>query len=232
MSVVPDLSAKIISVFIGKVEDRWPDKAPSAIRKTATDAVLTLKENGFLEDNQADKEVHGGPEKAIHHYAADHMDHWRSEFADKAEFFKPGCFGENISTIGLTEENLCLGDVLTMGTAKVQICQGRQPCWKLNAHTDIAQMAPSFQRSGRTGWYYRVIEDGEVKAGDEMRLIERPCPNWSLARLIKARFDPRIDPDEAKELSDNPILSQAWRKSFLKKADRNFIENTDARLKG
>lgn len=232
MSSIPDLSAEIISVFIGKVEDRWPDKAPSAIRKHATDAVLELKEHGFTADNQADKKVHGGPEKAIHHYAADHMEHWKSEFADKADFFVPGCFGENISTLGLTEQNLFLGDVLTMGSAKVQVCQGRQPCWKLNAHTGIDKMAPSFQRSGRTGWYYRVVETGQVKSGDDMRLVERSMPEWSLARLIQARFDPKIDPVIAQELSENPLLSEAWRQSFAKKTDRTFVENTDARLKG
>jgi MOSC domain-containing protein YiiM len=160
------------------------------------------------------------------------MAHWKSEFFDKADFFVPGCFGENISTLGLTEENLCLGDVLTMGTAEVQVCQGRQPCWKLNAHTGIDKMAPSFQRSGRTGWYYRVIKTGQVKTGDEMRLIERTEPDWSLSKLIQARFDPKVDPLIAKELSENPLLSEAWRQSFAKKIDRSFVENTDARLKG
>lgn len=232
MSLLPDLSATIISVFIGEVEDRWPDKAPSAIRKTAIDAVLQLDKSGFLKDNQADKKVHGGPEKAVHHYAADHLVHWKSKFADRTEFFVPGCFGENISTLGLTEENLCLGDILTMGTAKVQICQGRQPCWKLNAHTGIAEMASSFQRSGRTGWYYRVLEPGKVKSGDNMRLVERVFPHWPLMRLIKARFDPKINPQHAKELSENLVLSETWRNSFMRKLDRTFVENTGARLQG
>ncbi|MEM7221970.1 MAG: MOSC domain-containing protein [Pseudomonadota bacterium] len=232
MSARPTLAAEITALFVGKVEDRWPGKAPSAIGKRATEAVLRLEENGFLEDSQADLTVHGGPEKAVHHYAAEHMAHWRRIFPEKAAQFLPGCFGENISTIGLNEQNLCLGDVLTMGSARVQITQGRQPCWKLSAHTGIEQMAARFQLSGRTGWYYRVLESGEVQAGDQLRLAERPHPDWPLERVIKARFDPRLDPDDARALAGLPALSESWRAAFRKKQERAFKEDTRARLEG
>ena len=232
MSTVPDLAAEIVSLFVGDVKNPWPDKAPSAIAKQSTDVVLRLESDGFTNDNQADLKVHGGPEKALHHYAAEHMDYWRQTFPDHAEKFLPGCFGENISTIGLSEQNLCLGDILTMGSAKVQICQGRQPCWKLNAHTAITQMAAAFQRTARSGWYYRVLETGNVQAGNEIRLIERSQPDWTLDRLIKARFNPRLCSSEARELSASTQLSESWREAFRKKQDRSFEENTNSRLNG
>ena len=232
MSTVPDLSAEITSLFVGKVEDRWPGKAPSAIGKQPTDAVLLLEEAGFVEDNQADLKFHGGPEKAVHHYAAEHMEHWRQAFPDHAGQFVPGCFGENISTAGLNEQNLCLGDVLTMGSARVQICQGRQPCWKLNAHTGIAEMAARFQQTARTGWYYRVLETGKVQAGDIVRLVDRRHPDWPLVRVIHARFDPALSADQARELSNLPALSESWREAFRKKQARGFKEDTSARLTG
>lgn len=232
MNAVPDLSAEIISVFVGEVASPWPGKAASAIAKKATDAVLHLEANGFVEDSQADLKVHGGPEKAVHHYAADHMDYWRQTFPEDADKFMPGCFGENISTIGLNEQNLCLGDMLAMGSATVQICQGRQPCWKLNAHTGNPRMAAVFQQTARTGWYYRVLQAGTVRSGDTVRLMERPCPDWSLQRVIEARFESDLSPDKAKALSNLSVLSESWRQAFLKKQARGFKENTDARLKG
>jgi len=232
MNHCPDISGEIISLYVGEVENRWVGKAPSAIGKKPTKVLLRLEENGFVEDNQADLKVHGGPEKAIHHYAAEHMDFWKKKFPDHAEKFMPGCFGENISTIGLSEENLCLGDILTMGSATVQICQGRQPCWKLNAHMDISQMAAAFQTTARTGWYYRVLHTGNVQSGNRIRLIERLNPDWTLARLIKARFDPKLNAADALELSLSEVISQNWSEAFNKKQDTAFEEDTTSRLQG
>lgn len=226
------LEATILGVFTGKARERWDGKAPSAIAKQAASGPLWLSKTGILGDEQADTAVHGGPEKALHHYAADHMGHWASQFPDNADFFKPGCFGENISSLGLTEENLCLGDILKMGGATVEICQGRQPCWKLNLHTGIAAMAPQFQRTGFTGWYYRVLEEGEVAAGGAIRLEQRQHPDWTLQRLITARFDPRLDPAIAAELAELTLLAEGWRTAFARKVDPAYTENTDRRLKG
>ncbi len=227
-----NLSGKIIGLYVGKVEERWPDKAPSAIAKTYTDGPLELDENGFLRDEQADLKVHGGPEKAIHHYASDHMGFWQKEHPEQVELFVPGCFGENIATTGLTEENLCLGDILSLGTAKVQVCQGRQPCWKLTKHIGIRNFALQFQQTALTGWYYRVLENGQVKVGDTMELLERPCPDWSIKRLIEARFNSKIDADTAQELANLDVLSTSWRTAFEKKAQKGYAEDTGPRLKG
>lgn len=226
------LEATILGVFTGKARERWDGKAPSAIGKQAAAAPLWLSKTGILGDEQADTAVHGGPEKALHHYAADHMAHWASQFPESADFFKPGCFGENISSLGLTEENLCLGDILKMGGATVEICQGRQPCWKLNLHTGIPAMAPHFQRTGFTGWYYRVLEEGDVAAGGAIRLEQRQHPDWTLQRLISARFDPRLDPAIAAELAELALLAESWRTAFARKIDPTYTENTDRRLKG
>ncbi|MFN4009903.1 MAG: MOSC domain-containing protein [Pannonibacter sp.] len=230
--MIETLEATILGVFTGKARERWDGKAPSAIAKQAATTPLWLSKTGLASDEQADTAVHGGPEKALHHYAADHMAHWATAFPDKAGLFQPGCFGENISSIGLTEANLCLGDVLQMDRATVEICQGRQPCWKLNLHTEIAAMAPQFQRTGFTGWYYRVIEEGEVAAGGAIRLKHRQHPDWPLQRLIKARFDPRLPASEAQELAGLSVLAEGWRAAFARKVDPTYAENTDRRLKG
>lgn len=209
---------QVIGLYIGKTEDRWEGKAPSAIGKKPVSGPLKMDTNGFLEDEQADKKVHGGAEKAIHHYASEHMEYWKREFPEKADMFTSGCFGENISSTGISEDNLHLGDILQIGDAKVQVCQGRQPCWKLSAHVDEPTMAPKFQKTGRTGWYYRIIEIGDISVGDDIFLVERIHDDWPLSRLIKERFNPKTDPVLATELTKIEALSEAWRATFTKRS--------------
>ena len=227
-----DLKAKIIGLYLGKATEIWEGKGLTAIDKKLCEDRLEIDENGFVRDQQGDLKVHGGPEKAIHHYAADHMAYWKAQYPDHADQFVSGCFGENISTEGLTEDNLCLGDILSLGTAKVQICQGRQPCWKLTKHTGIKNFAIAFQETALTGWYYRVLENGHVQMGDTMELLERPQPDWVLRQLIRARFDKNIDSDAALKLADNKFLASPWKASFQKKADKNYKEDTSKRLNG
>lgn len=221
MNIAPNLqelpSGKINGLYIGKVEHKWEDNTPTAIDKKAVSHTMDISFVGFTEDEQADISVHGGPEKAIHHYAGDHMAFWRTLFPDHADKFVAGCFGENISTSGLTENNICLGDILKLGTATVEVCQGRQPCWKLSEHLDLLPLAMQFQKTGRTGWYYRVLEEGKAGAGDTIKVIERTLPDWTLERLITARFNPRLDTKIAEEICSLNCLSDNWREAFQKK---------------
>ena len=232
MGTVPGLSAEIIGVFAGGAQDLWPGRPPSAIAKRPVSGPMRVGPLGLVADAQADSTVHGGPEKARHHYPAEHYPDWRAELEARNPRFRPGGFGENISTIGLTETTLCIGDVLEIGTARVQISQGRQPCWKLSAHTDRADMASQLQKSGRTGWYYRILAEGAVAVGDRIVLLERPHPDWTLARVIAARFDPSLAAGTARTLARLDALAPRWRAAFGNKAKGGHVENTDARLKG
>ncbi|APH73839.1 MOSC domain-containing protein [Aquibium oceanicum] len=226
----PPLSATIDGLFIGAVEERWPGRPASAIGKRATSDRLEITPTGFVRDAQADLEVHGGPEKAIHHYPGDHYPAWRKEFG--REDLVPGSFGENVSTSGLTEENLCIGDILSFGTATVQVSQGRQPCWKLSAHTGDERMAFLFQKTLRTGWYYRVLEPGHARSGDRMVLEERRNPGWTVKRVTQARLTRRIGAADAAILAAMPELYAGWREAFGRMAGGNDREDTAARLQG
>jgi MOSC domain-containing protein YiiM len=225
-----NLSATIEALFIGMVEDRWPGRPPSAIGKRRTMERLEIGPTGFVRDRQADLEAHGGPEKAIHHYPGDHYPAWRGELG--RDDLVPGGFGENLSTLGLTEETLCIGDVLSLGTATVQVSQGRQPCWKVAAHTGEERMAYLFQKTGRTGWYYRVLEPGHVAPGDGIALVERRCPGWTVKRVTQARLTRRIEPGDAAVLADMAELYAGWREAFARMAAGQTDEDTSARLKG
>ncbi|MFN3548871.1 MAG: MOSC domain-containing protein [Mesorhizobium sp.] len=225
-----NLSSTIDALFIGTVEERWPGRPPSAIGKRATAERLEIGLTGFVRDRQADLEAHGGLEKAIHHYPGDHYAAWRAEL-DRDDL-APGGFGENVSTFGLTEDTLCIGDVLSLGSATVQVSQGRQPCWKLAAHTGEERMAYLFQKTGRTGWYYRVLEPGHVEPGDGIALVERPRPGWTVKRVTQARLTRRIEPSDAAVLAEMPELYAGWREAFARMADGQVEEDTSARLKG
>lgn len=232
LNIMTEITGMIGGLYIGKVEHRWDGKPPSAIRKTSITGPASVNNTGFVDDEQADLRVHGGTEKALHHYAADHLSFWKEKFADRDSFFEPGCFGENISTEGITETDLCLGDIFRLGQLRVQISQGRQPCWKLAAHAKIPELAAEFQITGRTGWYYRVLDGGFLSVGDQLELVERPNPKWLLSEVISARFKPGLNPLIAKDIAGLDGLAESWRTAFLKKSQKMPPEDTDERLIG
>lgn len=120
--------ARIEALLVGRAAPlRGTER--SAIRKTAISGAVTVTTLGLDGDEQADLSVHGGPEKAIHHYPFDHYASWRG-MRSSVSLDAPGAFGENISTYGLTEETVCIGDQFQLGTAVVEVSQPRQPCWK------------------------------------------------------------------------------------------------------
>ena len=224
-------TTKIDGLFFGKVAHRWDGLGPSAIDKTLVRGRREIDELGFTEDAQADPRHHGGTEKAIHHYPGEHYAHWIAE-GEVPNGTAPAAFGENISTIGLTEENLCIGDILRLGTATVQISQGRQPCWKVSQRMANPKMAYLFQKTGRTGWYYRILNPGSAAKGDPITLLERPQPEWSVKQVTAARLTHQIAQSDAAILATMSELADGWRKAFAKMADGHFEEDTDKRLKG
>ncbi|EPX79480.1 MOSC domain-containing protein [Litoreibacter arenae] len=222
------VSVAIESVFAGAVEERWPGKPPSAIAKHPVSGRIKVAELGITVDAQADLNVHGGPDKALHHYPGEHYAIWRKELS--RDDLGPGSFGENLSTTGLTEKTVCIGDIFSLGSVRLQVSQGRQPCWKLNAHTGEEQMAYLFQKTGRTGWYYRVLSTGTIGPDDVMTLTDRPHPDWSVARVTAARLTGKVSPADAATLANLPELPRRWRNAFEKMANEVLNEDTRSRL--
>ena len=228
---VPDLRTRIEGLYFGKVTSRWEGKAPSAIGKLPVAGHHEIDELGFVADEQADLEHHGGRDKAIHHYATDHYADWIAE-GEIPQGTDPAAFGENIASYGMTEAMLCVGDKLRLGTAVVQISQGRQPCWKVSEHTSNKKMAYLFQKTGRTGWYYRVLEKGTAGAGDTITLLERTQPDWTVARVTAARLTRKVSKEDAEILAVMPELADGWRRAFAKMAGGDTNEDTSRRLIG
>jgi MOSC domain-containing protein YiiM len=192
-----------------------------------------IDRSGVRGDEQGDTRHHGGPDKSVHHYPYDHYHRWLGELPECAEILsQPGAFGENISASGLTEEDVCIGDIWQLGGALVQVSQGRQPCWKLNVRFRHPRMAHNVQATLRTGWYYRVLEAGTVGAGDQLRLLARPHATWSVKRLMGIFYRDPMNLDALREISELAGLSTSWRKLAGNRLANRKVEGWQGRLGG
>lgn len=220
-------------MFAGQVRDFGDRGRTSAIVKHQIPGPWTVSENGLVGDEQADRRHHGGPEKALHHYCADHYGDWARDLPAAVSVLEsPPAFGENISTHGVTEADVCIGDIFRVGRVTLQVSQGRQPCWKLNARFGVSDMAYRVQSTGRTGWYYRVLESGVIAPGDALRLLDRPQPEWTLQRtseLLYRRTDAFAELDA---LSHVPELTDSWRTLAARRLASRRVEDWTARLTG
>ena len=203
----------IDALLTGKARRFGATGEPSAIDKRAVEGRRAVGALGIAGDEQADLSVHGGPDKAIHHYPRDHYGWWAETIGDHALLQDAGAFGENISTSGLTESSACIGDRYRLGSALVEISQGRQPCWKLGHRFGIGTLPATVVTSRRGGWYYRVIEDGAVGAGDALELIERPLPDWSVERVFHLLIGGagKREPAALRALAAMDLLAANWR---------------------
>ena len=223
---------KLLALSVGPIKAIGPEKLQSGIDKKPVDRPLLLTKTGFIGDEQADKKHHGGPEKAVHHYDFDHYAFWKNELGHKAVFDTPTAFGENLSTSGLSEKDIAVGDVYRLGKAIIEVSQGRQPCFRLNVRFGVTDMSVRTQKSGRTGWYYRVLQEGEVTLQDELELLERLHEEWTIYRLWKAFYVTRTDYEELSHIASLNELSPSWRSLAQKRLDNHEIEDWTKRLYG
>lgn len=207
------------------------DRPLSAIGKHPIERAWAGR-NGFVGDVQADSRVHGGPEKALHHYPREHFAAWRAEIGPRDVLDHAGAFGENLSTTGLGEADVCIGDRVRCGGALLELAQARQPCWKLGLRFDCPDMAERVQASGRTGWYWRVLEEGWIAPGDAFDLLERPAPEWTVARLVEALYSRPLDLDLIAAAAELAPLAAGHRKLFSRRLAEGLVEDWSARLRG
>lgn len=222
----------LCALLTGEVKPLGKRGAPSGIAKSPVAGPILLGLTGFEGDAQGDTKHHGGPEKAVHHYPFEHYRAWTAEIGPHARLDEPGAFGENLSTLGLTEDVVAIGDIYALGTAIIEVSQGRQPCWKLNERFDIPNMARMVQTSGRTGWYYRVLQPGEVQRTDALELIERPNPTWTLRRVWHCFYVDRLNHAELEALAQLSQLAEGWRRHAMRRLETQSVEDWTRRLDG
>jgi MOSC domain-containing protein YiiM len=208
------MTIKLDAVRVGRVAPLGLQGVPSGYIKQSSVAPVSVSMLGLMGDEQADLSVHGGPDKAVYGYAASHYALWRSEIPAHADLLVPGGMGENLTITGIDEADLRVGDVHRIGTVTMQVCQPRQPCFKLAAYFNDPKMLRAFVRSGRSGWYYRVLEAGKLCAGDDVHLLDRPQA-FPFARLLAIVNGATATPAEIADLSRMPELALSLREGFL-----------------
>lgn len=170
-------------------------------------------QTGLTGDGQADLENHGGIDKAVLAYSAEHYPKWREEFQIADMPF--GGFGENLTISGLDETSVCIGDVWQCGPVVLEVSQPRQPCWKTSRRWRMGDLSQRVIATGRSGWYLRVVEEGEIEAGMESALVRRIHPQWTVARANEVLHHRTDDLAAAEELANLPELALSWREIFV-----------------
>ncbi len=217
------VGARLVAVSIGSVErlgvheaaDRFDEAWTTGIFKAPVTGPITVRADRLAGDEQADASNHGGPDKAICVYSGDHHPAWQAIFGRPVE---PGGFGENFTVVGLTEPDVCIGDIWLVGDARLQVSQPRQPCWKLARKWRVDDLVQRVVASGRTGWYLRVLEEGTVAAGGSITLVARSHPQWTIEAANAVMHFERDDREGALALARVEPLSTSWKRALLKRA--------------
>ena len=183
----------------------------SAIAKHPREGLVQALEDGLAPDEQADRRVHGGPEMAVHLYPLDHHAFWQNELGPLDLLDQPGAFGSNLAVRGIIESAVHIGDRFRVGTALLEVSQPRQPCWKIEHRFGCKGMVARIIETGRSGWYFRVIEPGEMQAGDGIERIAVGEADWSVERAFRALVAGKASLDDFAELAAMQALSPKLR---------------------
>jgi MOSC domain-containing protein YiiM len=209
----------LLGLFVGAtLRPLPPEGQPTGMFKEPVDRAR-IRVGGIVGDRQGDRRVHGGPEKAVHLFTREAYARIGDARPDVAELLRPGILGENLSTSGLIESEVCIGDVYALGSARIQVSQPRSPCWKIDNRLGTTNMVPLINGLRCPGWYFRVLGEGTVTIGDNLQLIERPAPDWSLARMLATLAEHRPDPADLRALAVAPGLNEQWQRRCLGRAD-------------
>lgn len=214
--------AAILSVQVGRTRHFGDESSAEPMQRAWSSAICKDPVGGPVwvgaahveGDEQADPRVHGGPDKAVNAYPVEHLRTWAVELG--LGEISGGAFGENLTTSGLVEDDVCIGDTVRIGTVILQVSQPRGPCWKLARRWNQPDLAIRMNESGRTGWYYRVLQEGTLQAGDAVQLVDRPNPLWTIHRAYLVLRAPALDPEKTLTLAGIPQLSGASRAGLLR----------------
>jgi MOSC domain-containing protein YiiM len=169
-------------------------------------------------DEQSDLRVHGGTHKAVYAYSAQNIEHWK-EYLRRNDL-GPGSFGENLTVEGLTDSEIAVGDELEIGTARFVVTQPRIPCFKLGIALGMPEFVKVFHWAGRNGFYLRVMNEGHVEAGNEIRITPGREPRMTISELVKLSNAKGLTPQQLARILALDALTPSWKEDFLEKAGR------------
>jgi MOSC domain-containing protein YiiM len=211
---------KVLSVNVGLPEEiLWQDKTVrTGIFKKPVTCTVSVRRHNLEGDGQADLSVHGGTDKAVYAYPSEHYPFWESEFPEVAISW--GMFGENLTTIGLSEEAVRIGDRFLVGSAELIVTQPRMPCFKLGLRFGRKEVVKRFLTSEKSGWYLSVATEGSVCAGDHMELIEREENTVSVKEILAIHESRNVEKDLLLKVVQIKGLSESWRDHFIRRLEK------------
>ena len=218
------MAPTLVSIQVGKPQTHAAETKKeweSGIFKSTVNGPIWLGQLNLVGDGQQDLSVHGGPFRAVLAYSADYYPTWRETLG--IPNFGYGAFGENFTISGLNETQVCLGDIYQIGEAMVQASQPRQPCWKLARRWGQKKLTALVEQSNRGGWYFRVLTEGHVDAGQPVVLQQRTMSAYPMARvnaLIKEWEEPGEIGAAYAELAAAEALTPSWRAYFAERANQ------------
>jgi MOSC domain-containing protein YiiM len=175
---------KIIGLYSGKLSNIGEKRSPTGIYKKSVDQV-SVDLLGIEGDIQADKRFHGGPEKALHQYALSSYEKIIKRYPLLHKKAEPGMIGENLSAIDMNEHNVCIGDIYKVGSAILQVSSPRIPCWKIDAKFKQTNLHQFISQHRLNGWYYRVVQAGDITLNDKLILQQRPNTDFTVDTMLK-----------------------------------------------
>jgi MOSC domain-containing protein YiiM len=202
---------KALNIGLPKKENFFGKEIITGICKLPTPGPLFLRKLGLEGDGVGDLKHHGGYDKALCVYSIDHFPYWERTLGIS---LPPSPFGENLSVSGLNEDVICIGDIFQLGAAVVQVSQPRQPCSTLAARYGRSDMVKLVVNSGRTGFYFRVLEEGVIETGNALHLKERDTRGITISFANRAYHYVKNDIDAIEKVLAVPALSESWRRSF------------------
>ena len=201
---------KVVSVNVGRPQLVVKNGRPysTAINRKPAAAPVELTVDGFVDDRVSDLRFHGGPDKAACIYPLDHYEYWHKQLGKELPI---PSFGENLTTLGLLEDQVCIGDIFRIGRARVQVTQPRQPCSKLANKHDEPRLIKWINEKRWTGFYVRTLDPGVVAKDDIIELLERPYAQMSIERAMSILLDNHSLRRDLQEILGVEALSEAWR---------------------
>ena len=199
--------AKLLSVNVGTAREFEYNGRPakSAIWKAAVAGRVAVRGVNLAGDDQADRKAHGGPDKAVYAYAAEDERWWEREIG---RTFAAGEFGENLTTEGIEVNDALIGERWKIGSAVFEVAQPRVPCWRLGVRMKDNQFPRRFTEALRPGAYLRIVAEGEVGAGDEIRVVEKPDHDLTVRDVFRIYARDR---SEIGRLLTAPRLAENWK---------------------
>lgn len=202
--------AYVTSIQVGRPRPLNTPSGPitTAFVKDPVAGPVALRTLGLDGDSQVNTRYHGGPDRALCVYPGEHYAHWAERLGRS---LPPASFGENLTTRGLLEDEVEIGGTYAVGDAVVQVSQPREPCHKLAGRHGVGQLAAWVKRSGRTGFYLRVLEEGVVSPGDAILPVSRPAAGVTVAELNRVTYRDRRDLEGLERAAGAEGLEAGWR---------------------